>query len=63
MDGILYVTDANKKPQFVQIDLKMYGEIWEDIQDILVAHSRKKEEKIKFSDFLATLNEEECLTK
>jgi hypothetical protein len=65
MDGILYVSKNNKKPQFVQLDLSIYGEIWEDIQDVLVAHLRKNEEKVPLNDFIATLTEEErqCLTK
>jgi hypothetical protein len=65
MEGILYVSENNKKPRFVQLDLNIYGEIWEDIQDILVAHQRKKEEKVRLEDFLVTLNDEEkrCLTK
>ncbi|HZV69484.1 MAG TPA: hypothetical protein VFG10_08070 [Saprospiraceae bacterium] len=48
MDGILYVVDEQNKRKFVQIDLDMHGELWEDFYDILIADSRKDEESISF---------------
>ncbi len=46
MEGINYVTDDNNKKIAVQIDLTKHGELWEDVQDILVAESRRDEETV-----------------
>ncbi|MEQ9290228.1 MAG: hypothetical protein RIG77_25070 [Cyclobacteriaceae bacterium] len=46
MKGINYVTDDKNRKVAVQIDLKEYGELWEDIQDILIAESRKDEQTV-----------------
>jgi len=49
MDGILFVVDSQNKKKFVQIDLEMHGDIWEDFYDLLVASSRKEEETIPYN--------------
>lgn len=46
MKGITYLTDDKNKKIAVQIDLRKYGELWEDFYDYLIAVSRKKEKKI-----------------
>ena len=46
MEGIFYITDDQNNKRFVQIDLDMYGELWEDFYDIVVASLRKDEESI-----------------
>ena len=46
MEGIHYVTDDKNEKVAVQIDLKRYGDLWEDIQDILIAESSRQEETI-----------------
>ncbi len=43
MKGIQFVTDEAGKKTAVQIDLKKYGEIWEDFYDSLIAQSRANE--------------------
>lgn len=43
MNGINYVTNENGERVAVMIDLKKYGELWEDFSDILVAGQREKE--------------------
>ena len=43
MNGINYVTNENGERVAVMIDLKKYGELWEDFSDILVAKQREKE--------------------
>ena len=50
MEGILYLTDENNNKKFVQIDLDKYGELWADFQDILIAESRKDDEKIPLEE-------------
>jgi len=43
LEGIRFVTDASGKQTDVILDLNRYGEIWEDIYDILVARERQGE--------------------
>jgi hypothetical protein len=49
MTGSCFVTDENGRKIAVQIDLKKYGAIWEDIWDGLVSESRRKEKGIPFA--------------
>src|SRR3954470_16154234 len=46
MQGIQFLTDNSGKKVAVQIDLKRHARLWEDIQDVLVANSRRKEKSI-----------------
>ena len=46
MTGIQYVTDAKGRKVAVQIDLTKHGELWQDIQDVLVSRSRRHEKRI-----------------
>ena len=43
MDGIRFVTDEKGQKTAVMIDLKKYGELWEDIYDVLTARRRAHE--------------------
>ncbi|HZF13501.1 MAG TPA: hypothetical protein VFE33_32310 [Thermoanaerobaculia bacterium] len=43
MKGIQYVVDEAGEKTAVMIDLREYGELWEDFYDRVVAHSRKDE--------------------
>ncbi len=43
MRGIQYITDARGKKKAVVIDLKSYGELWEDFYDGLIARHRSSE--------------------
>lgn len=43
MSGINYVTNEEGKRVAVLIDLKKYGELWEDFSDTLIAKQREKE--------------------
>jgi len=43
MEGIQYVTNDKGQNVAVMIDLKKYGEIWEDFYDILTARARTNE--------------------
>jgi PHD/YefM family antitoxin component YafN of YafNO toxin-antitoxin module len=52
MKGIQFVTDDEGRKTAVLIDLRKYGELWEDIYDSLVAQRRAAEpreslEKVK----------------
>jgi heterodisulfide reductase subunit A-like polyferredoxin len=43
MKGIQYVVDEAGEKTAVMIDLREYGELWEDFYDRVVAHSRQDE--------------------
>ncbi|MBM3131250.1 MAG: hypothetical protein FJ009_21835 [Chloroflexi bacterium] len=43
MEGIQYVTDDKGQRIAVMIDLKKYGELWEDFYDSLTARVRSRE--------------------
>ena len=58
MEGIHYVTDAHNRRIAVQIDLQKYGELWEDIEGMLVAELRKNEESIPWEEVKEELKQE-----
>ncbi|HEX8163881.1 MAG TPA: hypothetical protein VF538_18575 [Pyrinomonadaceae bacterium] len=43
MEGIQYVTDDEGRKTAVLIDLKKFGELWEDFYDALLARERADE--------------------
>jgi len=43
LEGIYFVVDQKGEKTAVQIDLKKYGDLWEDFYDTLVAASRADE--------------------
>ncbi len=55
MTGIQYVTDEKGRKIAVQIDLKKYRELWEDIEDVLVSRSRRREKRIPLDKVKAGL--------
>jgi len=55
MQGIQYVTDDRGRRIAVQIDLKKYGAIWEDLWDGLVCESRRNEKRIPYEKVRADL--------
>lgn len=61
--GIQFVTDAAGRRVAVQLDLKEWGELWEDIYDNIVADSRKGEPTIPLNEFEAELKSEGLLNE
>jgi hypothetical protein len=55
MTGIQFVTDEDGERIAVQIDLRIHGELWEDLQDVLDSRERDSEQSIPFSEFKASL--------
>ncbi|MBU0494421.1 MAG: hypothetical protein KKA73_21890 [Chloroflexi bacterium] len=43
VEGIQFVTNAAGEKTAVLIDLRQYGELWEDFYDVLVARQRADE--------------------
>lgn len=54
MTGIQYVTDEKGRKVAVLIDLKKYGDVWEDFWDGLVSESRRKEKDIPYEQYRAS---------
>jgi hypothetical protein len=59
MKGIQFVIDATGKKKAVLIDLSEWGELWEDIYDVLVSQSRKDEPKVDWEELKAEMGREE----
>mgnify|MGYP001081144161 CR=1 FL=1 len=59
MKGIQFVIDDSGEKKAVMIDLKEWGELWEDFYDILVSESRKKEPTVPWSELKAEMEQEE----
>ncbi len=58
ISGIQFVTDDQGKRVAVQLDLKEWGELWEDIYDNIVADARKGEPTMPLEEFEAELQAE-----
>lgn len=58
MEGIQFVTNSKGKKVAVQIDLKRYGHVWEDIYDNLLAQSRSKEPRVSWKTVKNTLKKQ-----
>lgn len=55
MKGIEYVVDDRGQRKAVVIDLMLFGELWEDFYDTLVAEGRKDEPRESLQEVQATL--------
>lgn len=62
MEGISFVTDDKNEKIAVQIDLRKYGELWEDFYDTLISELRKDEDKIPLADVINDLKSKGKLT-
>ena len=59
MDGIYFFEDETGKKRFVQIDLALHADLWEDFYDALVVAQRKDEESVPFSEVLDLIKKNE----
>ncbi len=55
MSGIQFITDERGEKMAAVIDLKVHKALWEDIQDVLVSRSRKKEKASSLESVRARL--------
>ena len=55
LKGIQFVVDEQGEKTAVQIDLKKYGDLWEDIYDALVANLRAGEPRESLEEVKKTL--------
>ena len=58
MKGIQYLVDESGNKTAVLIDLKEWGELWEDIYDSMIADSRKDEPTIPWEEVKKKMDEE-----
>ena len=61
--GVQFVTDADGRRVAVMLDLKEWGELWEDIYDNILADSRKDETTTPLAEFEAELRSEGLLSE
>lgn len=61
--GVQFVTDTEGHKTAVLLDLKEWGELWEDIYDNLVAEARKDEPTVSLAEFEAELKAEGLLNE
>ena len=55
LDGIQFLTNAAGEKTVVLIDLKEYGELWEDFYDGLIARQRANEPRESLESVRETL--------
>ena len=58
MKGIQFVTDDAGNRTAVLISLAEWGEIWEDLYDIMASESRKKEPTVPWEELKAEMAHE-----
>jgi predicted metal-dependent hydrolase len=62
LKGIHFVVDKSGEKTAVQIDLKKYGNLWEDFYDTLIAVSRTDESRQTLEEVKRRLNDKRKLT-
>lgn len=55
MSGVQFLTDEKGRKTAVQIDLKVHKALWEDIEDVLISQSRRKEKGVSLEKAKASL--------
>ncbi|HEY0082341.1 MAG TPA: hypothetical protein VGB61_06095 [Pyrinomonadaceae bacterium] len=61
--GVQFVTDSDGQKVAVLLDLKEWGELWEDIYDNMIADERAGEGSMPLADFEAELRAEGLLNE
>ena len=59
MKGIQFIVDDTDRKTAVIINLEEWGELWEDIYDILVSESRRGEPTVPWEELKAEMMAEE----
>ena len=59
MKGVQFVVDDSGKKKAVIIDLEEWGELWEDIYDILISEQRRGEPTVPWEELKAEALREE----
>ncbi len=56
LKGVQYVTDSEGKRNAVLISLEEWGDLWEDIYDVLVSQSREDEPTVPWKTLKAEIS-------
>jgi hypothetical protein len=59
LKGIQYLVDDSGKRTAVVIDLEEWGELWEDIYDVIVSEGRKTEPTVPWETLKAEIQSDE----
>ncbi len=59
MKGIQFVTDDSGRKKAVLIDLSEWGELWEDVYDVLVSQSRRNEPTVPWEELKAEMKKQD----
>jgi hypothetical protein len=57
--GIQFVVDDTGKKRAVLIDLSEWGELWEDIYDVMISRLRKDEPSVSWQGLKAEIHQED----
>ena len=55
MKGIQYVVDEQGNKNAVLIDLSQWGELWEDMYDVMVSQARRDEAQMPWEELKAEM--------
>ena len=58
LKGIHFVVDERGEKKAVQIDLKRYGDVWEDFYDTLISKERADEPRETLEEVMQSLIEQ-----
>ena len=58
LKGVQYIVDEKGKRKAIVLDWEEWGELWEDLCDVLVAESRRDEPTIPWDELKAELQDE-----
>jgi hypothetical protein len=59
MDGVQFVVDESGEKRAVQLDLAMWGDLWEDLYDAMVIRSRSEERSVDWESLRQDLGDDE----
>ena len=59
MKGIQFVVDERGNKNAVLIDLSQWGELWEDMYDVMVSRARRDEEQVPWEKLKAEMGADE----
>ena len=61
MEGITYLIDEDNRKKFVQIDLEKYGDLVEDLLEILTAKARKNDLTRPFDEVVKEMKKDDLI--
>ena len=59
MKGVQFVVDEQGNKNAVLIDLSQWGELWEDIYDVMVSRARRDEAQVPWEELKAEMGADE----